>query len=263
MMARTHFPDLPGQVMGVALMALATMPANAQMEFQVQHGSLLNPFSGSKASTTILTLQHAGGWRYGDSFFFLDLADDNKSDGFNDKDAYGEWYPTMSLGKLSGKAITLGPIRDVALIAGVNYGADTNILKFLPGLRLSWSVPGFLFLNSDFCASFDHSGGVASGGAPGTNTGWTIDVSWALPFMIGGQSFAVAGHAEYVASVTNEFGDKVLESILAQPQFTWDLGAALGGANHLLVGIELQYWRQKLGVTRSETVPQLLAIWRL
>ena len=35
-----------------------------------------------------------------------------------------------------------------------------------------------------------------------------------------------------------------------------------GAANHLLVGKEYQYWRNKLGADEDENAPQLLVIWR-
>ena len=64
---------------------------------------------------------------------------------FNDRDFYAEWYPTLSLAKLSGQALRLGPMTDCALVAGVNAGGDAGVVKYLPGLRVSWDLPWFLF----------------------------------------------------------------------------------------------------------------------
>ncbi len=215
------------------------------------------------ADTSILTIQHAAGWKLGDSFFFVDFMDDSARDGFNDKDAYGEWYPTLSLGKLSGREIKLGPIRDLAVIGGLNFGADPNVLKFVPGLRASWRLPGFVFLNTDFAAFIDSSGGLESGGAPRTGNSFMIDVNWLLPIRIGGQSFRFAGHAEHIGRTTNELGDEVRDWILAQPQFTWDVGAAFGAPGRFLAGIEYQYWRNKLGTDNGDNVIQLLLVWQI
>ena len=246
-----------------ACLVLATPAAAAgQAEFHYQYGKLANPFSGAQENTSILTVQHATGWKFGDSFFFLDILNDGLQDGFNDKDLYGEWYPTLSLGKVSGKKFQLGPIRDISIIGGLNFGADANVLKYLPGVRASWKVPGFAFLNTDVMAYIDGNSGVAGGGAPRTSNSFTVDVNWALPFQLGSQSFLMGGHAEYVGASTDEFGYPVKGWVLAQPQLTWDLGAAFGAANHLLVGIEYQYWRNKLGVEKDEYAPQLLVIWR-
>ena len=118
----------------------------------------------------------------GDSYFFVDILDDGGHDGFNDKDLYGEWYPTLSFSKLSGTEFQLGPIRDIALIGGINFGADADIFKYLPGVRASWQVPGFAFLNTDWTAFINANSGVKGGGAPRTSSSVMFDVSWALPF---------------------------------------------------------------------------------
>lgn len=244
------------------LVLAAAGTAAGQAEFHYQYGKLVNPFSGARENTSILTVQHATGWGWGDSFFFLDILDDGLQDGFNDKDLYGEWYPTLSLGKVSGRTFRLGPIRDISVIGGINFGADANVLKYLPGVRASWKVPGFAFLNTDLTAYIDGNSGAGSGGAPRTSNSFMFNVSWALPFRLGGQPFLMGGHAEYIGPSTDEFGNRVKSWVLAQPQLTWDLGAVFGAANHLLVGIEFQYWRNKLGVEEDEYVPQLLVIWR-
>ena len=260
--AHRFFPWLHS-VMGLCGMLLIATPAAAQMEFAFQYGSLVNPFSAAKANTRILTFQHASGWQFGDSFFFIDFLDDNKVDGFNDVEFYGEWYPTLSMSKVRGTALAGGPIADISLIMGLNFDADADVLKYLPGGRLSWSVPGFVFLNTDFTAVVDASNGIEQGGAPTTSSGFMFDVSWLYPISLGSQSFVFTGHAEYLSSVENELGDEVKWWILAQPQLTWDLGAALGSAGHLMVGVEYQIWRNKLGTDNHDNIPQLLVVWRL
>lgn len=248
----------------VAALMLATgAPAPAATEFHLQYGELLNPFSATEEATLVLTVQRASGWQFGDSFFFVDYLDDGGEDGFNDREFYAEWYPTLSLGKLSGRDLRLGPVADLSLVAGINAGGDGKVVKYLPGLRASWEVPGFLFLNTDLTAYIDDNAGLAAGGPPETGNSFTLDVSWAFPFEAAGQSFAVGGHAEYVAGSTDEVDGEVRGWILAQPQFTWDLGRALLGApGRLLAGIEYQHWRNKLGTDQQESTAQLLLVWR-
>ena len=65
-------------------------------------------------------------------------------------------------------------MRDVALIGGINFDGDANVVKWLPGERLSWEVPGFIFLNTDF---IDASSGIEQGGAPRTTNSFMLDVS--------------------------------------------------------------------------------------
>ncbi len=250
---------LTGILSLVAFIGLLSSPVSAQMEFQFQTGSLLNPFSGTHHTTRILTFQHAGSWELGRSFFFIDFLDDVTNDGFNDKEFYGEWYPTLSFPKLFGQRLNAGPLVDISAIAGLNFDGDANILKFLPGVQFSWQVPGFVFLNTDFTAVTDLSDGIQH------ETGFLFDVSWLMVMNLSGQTFSFMGHAEYISAV--DFGEDSGSSeawILAQPQLVWDIGNLFKTPNMLHVGIELQYWSNKLGVPdQNEFRPQFLAVWRL
>ncbi len=239
-------------------------PASSQLEVHYQRGNILNPLTATSGPTSIFTLQHAGGWRAGGSFFFLDYLVDDVADGFNDRDLYGEWYPTLSLGSLARRGVGVGPVRDFRLVAGVNLGIQSKVLKYVPGVELAWEVPGFVFVNTMLGALVDASGGLESGGAPATEDGWNLDVSWLAVFQLGGQSFSFTGHAEYMSGVVNEVGEEYPGGILAQPQLRWDVGRALSdAANVLHAGVEYQLWTNKLGTTRDERTLQLLVVWQL
>ncbi len=244
----------------VAALLLAVMPAPvlAQTEMHVQYGSLTNPFAGTSTGTVVLTIQHASFWRFGDNFFFIDLSEDGGNDGFNDKDAYGEWYSNLSLQKLSGRDLGFGPFADFGLFMGAAMGTDANVLQWLPGARIAWNLPGFIFLNTDFMIAVDGTDGLDGGSPPQQSSRFGIDINGLLPFNLGNQSFSITGHAEYSAATTDELGNDVPGSILAQPQLRWDIG----GSNGLFVGIEHQYWRNKLGTDVDENTVQLLAVWQ-
>jgi hypothetical protein len=153
----------------------------------------------------------------------------------------------------------------VGLLAGVNYSHDANVRKWLPGLRLSWSAPGFAFLNTDLTLYIDDSAGVADGGAPAEGDSWMLDINGAAPFTLGGHRFSIEGHGEYIAQRDNEFGATVHDWVLLQPQFRYDLGHDLWGeTDRLFIGVEWQYWRNKLGdVATEENVVQGLVVVRL
>ena len=247
-------------VLGALLLA-APAPSAAQTEFHYQYGKLSNPFARTRHFTHILTVQQASSWSLGDSFVFIDVIDDDAPDGFNDLEFYGEWYPTLSFGKLADRTVGGGPIRDVAVIGGVNFDGDADVLKWLPGVRLSWDVPGFFFVNTDFTAFIDASPGTA---APRTNDSFMFDVSWGAAFDLGSQSFWFTGHAEYIGATTNEFDLRGKGWILAQPQLGWDIGKAMSGSpNQLFLGVEYQYWWNKLGVDDDDNVAQLWVMWRM
>lgn len=255
---------------GIATLALVAGTSHAadwsSTEVIYKYGRLDAPrfAGGGAADTNILTLQHASGWGFGDVFLFIDSLHDNRRDGFNDNDLYGEMYVNFSASKLSGKQIGAGPIKDIGLLAGVNAGANAKVRKYLPGVRLSWDAPGFTFLNSDLTLYLDDNAGVARGGAPRESNSHMLDINWSRPFEVGSQAFDFSGHMEYIGSRSNEFGAPIGHWILAQPTLRWDAGKAwYDKPGQLHLGLAWQYWQNKLSDgSTQESRAQLLAAWR-
>jgi nucleoside-specific outer membrane channel protein Tsx len=252
----------------VLLLLLAVaLPVHAEIfewsttELQLQYGRYEVPFTGetTRENGFVYTFQHADGWKYGDNFMFVDYSDYDDTG----TDLYGEFYANFSLGKITGKEIGFWRVKDIGIIAGINYGREAELLKYLPGFRLSWDLPGFAFLNSDFTLYIDDNGGPPDG-IPKEDNSYMVDINWAAPFTIGKQRFSIEGHVEYIGRRDNEFGDKVSWHVLGQPQFRWDLGNAwFGEQDKLFVGIEWQFWLNKNDdPDTDESAPQLLAVWR-
>jgi len=243
-----------------ALLMLAAPPASAAIwtntELHIQYGTLDVPSfaGGGEKDTTIFTFQSASGWKYGDNFFFFDVIS-SENGGFNDTDTYGEWYSYFSPRKMSGKGEMSGKLKDVRLIAGFNWDPDADVVKYLPGIGLSWNIKGFAFLNTDFTMYIDDSVGIAGGGgAPSEDDTFMVDVNWARPI---GKKGSIEGHAEYIGERTNEFGGKVEAWILAQPQFRYFVSESVA------IGIEYQYWMNKLGdADTDESAAQALLVWK-
>lgn len=248
----------------LAISGSATAAQWSNTEIHLQHGDLLNPFSDEDARTTIVTFQHASGWQYGSHFFFLDYLQDDTQDGFNDRTFYGEWYPFFSASRLLGMA-SGGVVRDWGLVLGVNASAEAKVLKYLPGVQVNWQLPGFAFFNTLFTAYLDDSAGLAQGGAPQEEASWMLDIAFAYPFTLAGQSLSLEGHAEYITGRDLEnIAGKAKPWMLAQPQLRWDIGKALWAAERQLhLGVEYQYWHNKLGSDETESTLQLLLVWSL
>jgi nucleoside-specific outer membrane channel protein Tsx len=231
-------------------------------EIHYQYGNnFKRPFSAENdQQASVTTLQHADGWKYGDNFFFVDVTDAEDTG----SDIYSELYSNFSLGKIFDKEISFGPVNDIGIIAGINYAKDAKVVKYLPGVRLSWSIPQFAFLNTDITAYIDDSQGINSGGAPTETNSYMVDVNWALPFSIGRHDFSLEGHVEYIDSRSNEFGGNVKSHVLGQPQLRYDLGKALfNKPGFLFTGLEYQFWINKLGGDKDEHVVQALVVIRL
>lgn len=186
-------------------------------------------------------------------FFFIDFS---CKDSLEDCDIYGEIYPSFSFSKISGHKIDFGPIKDVGIVTGLNYGLNVKVLKFLPGLSISWDIPGFNFVTTNFMAYIDANSGVNSGGAPKEGNAFMLGVAWAYPFEVYGQKFSIEGHVEYLTERTNEFGGISSDWFLAQPQVRWYI------APKVSVGIEYQLWLNKLGEKGTdESIVQALFVF--
>ena len=271
------------QLAATAMLATAAaMPAMAETwsstEVHLQYGTLEQVGTdGATADTTIITLQHAGGWEYGDNFFFVDhLKYESDEDGDNPfnpgsdgSEFYGEWYSNFSLGAITGSEIKFGPVKDIGIIAGFNFAPEVDSWWTLPGVRFALDLPGFAFANLDVTAYTHHSTGDENAShftVLDEDDSYMIDFNWAYPFKIGSTSWSFEGHIEYIDGrdqVTN-FGSGELESwVLAQPQLRLDVGELMGGkSGRLFVGIEYQYWKNKLGEDGTDDKEaQLLAVW--
>lgn len=247
-----------------ACLAVAALPASAAdwstTQFDIQVGKLTTPGFGfrqeTENDTIIYTFQHASGWSKGDNFFFVDFLDsDDKDTGFNNTDWYGEWYTNFSYGKLAGKEFS-GAVRDVGFTFGINMAADANVIKYIPGVRIDWNMPGFAFFQTLFGAYIDDSAGVAvPGSAPSEDDSFIIDLAW-LAFFGADDKWSFAGHIEYIEERDNEFGDTVESWILAQPQIRYHFNDLISA------GIEYQLWQNKLGDKEAdESATQLLLTW--
>ena len=246
----------------IALSSSAFAANWSSTALHLNNGFQKNPFTEKKSNTTVYSIQHASGYEFGDNFFFIDYSNDLKDDGYQDDDFYGEFYTTVSMSALYDEKVGTGNLLDVGLTAGINVAHDAKMVKYLPGVKLSWDVSGFNFFQTLITAYIDDSEGVAKGGAPIETNSWMLDVAFEYPFTIGSQKFSFKGHAEYIAKREDEFGNNVEAWILAQPILVWDMGNALQmKENTLLLGMELQYWHNKLGTEVTELVPQIHIEW--
>jgi len=257
-----------------APMASAEIWGNTEVQLQAL-GELERVGTGGTADTTIITFQHAGGWEYGDNFFFMDYSRYSVNNDANfpvadSSELYGEWYSNFSLGAISGNDLSFGPVKDIGIVAGFNFAPEVDSAWVLPGVRFALDLPGFAFAQIDV-TGYIHQGGGSADSPVFTvvdeDSSFMVDFAWAYPFKIGSTSWSIEGHLEYIDGRTqvNNFGTTELESwILFQPQIRLDLGEVLGQkAQRLFVGIEYQYWKNKLGEKGTDdNAAQLLAVWR-
>ena len=262
-----------------AMLSTSTMAETwGVTEIQLQLGGEFDSTGAPGKSTgTVTTFLHAGGWEYGDNFFFINHSSYAGKNGLADsKDLYGEWYSNFSLGAITGKDLSFGPIKDIGIVAGVNYAPDVDSTWALPGVNLALDLPGFAFATLNLTA-FIHASGADTSLAGDFNAPFSIidegnsfmvDFAWAYPFKLGATSWNLEGHLEYVdgnRKQVSNFGTTELESwVLFQPQLRLDIGELMGTpSNRLFTGLKYQYWRNKLGVNGvNDNALEFIAIWR-
>ena len=110
-------------------------------EIQFQYGTFDVPTfiepSGAKQGTFNLLHQHSSGWSWGDVYYFVELmsATTNRHIPYQREDVYGELYVNFSSAKLLDVDYDYGPLADIGVIQGLNFGVDAKVFKYLPGVR--------------------------------------------------------------------------------------------------------------------------------
>ena len=253
-------------------------------EIHYQYGDIMKSNQGGANeaktnSTGIITFQHASSWEYGENFYFFDYLNYGQSEyerinSLNQtKEIYGEWYSSFSLSKLSNINFRYGAIRDIGLIAGFNFPVNIDTIYYLPGIRLSLDLPNFTFSNLDFMAYIqNNASNIGNGISIREENSWMVDFNWSYNFKILQSKWILEGHIEYVngspitISQNNSITNSKRESwILAQPQLRYDISSSFDiPPNRLYIGLEFQYWKNKLGdKSTDEKTVLLLIVWHL
>ena len=181
----------------------------------------------------ILTLEHLGGWEYGDNFFFVDISDFDK----NSINLYGELCPRLSFFKISeaisGEEVSWGPLSDVLLVGQMDMG--DGFRAYMGGLGVSFTIP---YVQA-FTINFKYRDNPNLSG----NT-YQITPIWYIPFEVGPVRMLFKGFVD----ISGKEGDQPA-GLLAQPQLLVDLGHFWQKDNRLYVGTEYQYWTEKFVIT--------------
>ena len=191
-------------------------------------------------SQTIITLETAGGWKYGDWFAFQDFIYFNGNNGGQDSTTYGEISPRFSASKMLGKSIGVGAIKDVSLALTYEEG-EGPVGSFLYGVGLDIEVPYFSY----FQLNTYRRNAISSGN---NSDGWQVTPAFRVDIPVGSANFVIDGFINWVFSNDNQGYE---ENIHFNPQIKYDLGKTLFGEhkqNKLLVGIEYDYRKNKYGV---------------
>ena len=204
-------------------------------------------------SMAIMTLEHANGWKYGDNFFFVDVSNPTAKG----TSYYAEFSPRLSLGKIGGKDMSFGIVKDVLVAGTLEMGEDLR--ASLIGVGLALNLPRFAF--ADFNLYYRKS--ERDWLAVQTDSGAQVTIDWLLPFTLGGQKLAFEGFADYAWGEKGGSAPKA-DNLVAGPRLLVDVGNWFGAPGTLQAGIEHQIWRNKYGVKGvDEDVTQVMLKWTM
>lgn len=191
------------------------------------------------------TFEHANGWKYGDTFLFLDSIHFNgkgNDDGRDDSTFYGEFSPRLSLGKILDQKVALGPVTDVLLAMTYEFGED-EVESYLIGPGFDLAIPGFDYFSVNFYRR------EADGNRAGDGV-WQITPVWSYTIPVGRSDIVIDGFMDWVVdNDRNASGQEYHANLHFNPQIKYDLGKAMNwGEKQLYVGIEYDYWKDKYGL---------------
>lgn len=199
---------------------------------------------------SIVTLEHANAWKYGDNFFFVDITNPDRDGKATKTGHYVEISPRLSFGKMTGRDLSAGIFKDVLLAGTVEIPDSPAARKYLYGLGVDLNLPGFRFFQVNTYIRNSSEGGV--------DTGQQVTLAWNRPFSIGSVHFSFEGFFDYA------WGEDPLEdNIITAPRLLVDVGALFGAKpGQLQAGIEYQIWRNKFGIDGiDEDVAQTMIKW--
>lgn len=174
-----------------------------------------------KRERHVITLQYANGWKYGDTFAFMDISEMDT--------IYAEIHPRFSLSKITGQKFSYGILKDISIATTFEFPEAPN--RQLYGVGLDWDIPGFRFFKTNFYKRFDPSL---------TGSSEQVTVIWNYPFTIGKQPFLLDGFLD----IATKEGDRVSNQHI-QASLLWQ---PFHDIKNIWVGTEYILWHNKFGL---------------
>lgn len=202
---------------------------------QFLYGRQLN-HSGDLAT---ITFEHYGSIGSLEHFGFADLSNDVS---LKSPDLYLEWFPKMSLSRVAGSEVKLGPISDVLVGGGVNvlFGGPEDFFAYMFGPAFKFNIPGKGLLQLE--TYYYKQQGAEYGGT------YQFTPSWDIPLPV----------AERVHLRFRGFMDFIGDrgpggaQYLTQPQLFLDLGNTWAKPGKIYLGSEWRYWKNVAGIKGLE-----------
>jgi hypothetical protein len=229
--------------------------------------ALLAPYAGEAqgSSAAMLTYAYGANWdavraqrdmlifeyfstsRYGDNYVYLETqnlatrADDAATAGSGATTPYAEVHARISINKLSGTAVSLGPLQDVLTTYQIDVSQGDVVL--LTGAGMTWGLHGRPVLNTDVSVRYDPTLGTVT---------WQGVAYGEWAFHVGAAHLSYGGYAKFVGPE-----GAVAPFILSDTRLLWAASA------HARVGLAIRAWRNDSGLRGiNDIVPEAVVQWR-
>ncbi|USX19584.1 hypothetical protein NHH82_27725 [Oxalobacteraceae bacterium OTU3REALA1] len=235
----------------------------AAADFQVASLSALytrdakaDPVLGTGTANEHLTtyqFEYFGGFKYGDVYVDAEVFHGEAVGGpgagsfagNNSNQQLMVFNPRLSLGKMTGRDLTFGPISDVSLIARYERASYADFRSYNHGISLNFKVPGFAYFES---------------GILRRNTNFYRD-EWLWRSVLMSNALPIAGQKFHfnLLSLVNGAGSNGTEVFL-RPELLW----AIDDKGAWQLGLRHEVHRYKLnGQNYSRQTPSLMLKWTL
>lgn len=217
----------------------AQAPYSGASNIQLLYGqNVRQPNSG----LTTATFEHFGKYGSFEHFGFADFFHIPETNTFN---VYSEWYPKISLSRLTNKEMKAGPLTDILIGTGYN-ALIRNLEEFfvvVGGFVWLFDIPGFTLSQLETYL-YQHLGYPLS---YQITYAWDVSIPVTEKFIL-----RTRGFIDYIGP----YGS-YRRQIITQPQLLLDLGALWESEGILFAGSEWRYWNNFQGEQGSiESIPQ-------
>lgn len=192
-----------------------------------------------------VTIEHVGGWAYGENFFFVDMTSGDFASGKSHK-IYGEWAPKLSLSKMSNTDLSYAFIKDIRLSGELNQGDNFQAVNL--GVGLALDLPTFTFFDANFFVRNDNF----------NKSNYQLTLAWQSKFSVFDLPLIFEGFLDY-------YGVDYGTEVVSQPRLLLDGSYFTDNLKDLHAGVEFYCYKSSSTPWRSEVikeyVPQIMIKW--
>ncbi|MEN8416893.1 outer membrane protein OmpK [Acinetobacter radioresistens] len=183
---------------------------------------------------TTVTFEYAAKLQYGDVFAFAD-----RTESGGNKGTYFEFSPRLSLGEVSGKKLSAGPVKDVLISTTWEGNSGDGIESFnnyLYGIGFDLAIPYTQYASINFYRANNEI----------QKDDWQMTLTYGVPFKLGSQDFLFDGFLDWSTAEDDEVAHA--SELNWTSQLKWNAGKYISPETRLYLGIEYSLWNNKYGV---------------